>query len=241
MSTHQEWTTHALNSCNSTFNEARRHAPWSIITTRRQLAGRGRFNRQWFGEEGGLWVCYNVPIDENPHWGLLPLLAGVALIDSLRSYAIPGLRLRWPNDLLVGRAKLAGILVEKPAAHMASIGIGVNIANNTLALYGKTSDPPTRLADYCRPCPSVAEYRDALAAAIAHWHARFAADGMAALQAPLTEAVAGSRPVAVITDTHRHCGFFEGVDDTGSPLLRNAQGKSSRIEGISVNRMMELC
>ena len=81
-----------------------------------QKSGRGRFNRKWVGEEGGLWSSFTVPLDTaaGVHWGHLPLVAGLALLNMLRSMGIANARLRWPNDVLIGKSKLAGILVERP-------------------------------------------------------------------------------------------------------------------------------
>ena len=51
-----------------------------------QTRGRGRFNRAWFGDQGGLWATYNLPLDPkaNRHWGALPLVAGAAVIEALK-------------------------------------------------------------------------------------------------------------------------------------------------------------
>ena len=127
-----KWNIKKLDECESTFTEARRLPAWSMVSCVRQHKGRGRFNRTWYGEEGGLWVNYNLPIDPKSDrpWGLMPLVAGVALIDTLAAYHIKGLRLRWPNDLLVKRNKLAGILVERPSQNMVSVGIGINVFIN---------------------------------------------------------------------------------------------------------------
>ncbi|MBK9992161.1 MAG: hypothetical protein IPP19_15920 [Verrucomicrobia bacterium] len=62
-------------------------------------------------------------------WSILPLGAGWAVIDALREIGITGLRLRWPNDILAGRRKLAGLLVEQYQPETAVIGVGINIAN----------------------------------------------------------------------------------------------------------------
>lgn len=72
-------------------------------------------------------------------------------------------RLRWPNDLLVGRSKLAGILVERPSDHMAVIGIGVNVFNDVAGIAGMVQDPPARLSDLLPDCPSVHGVMAALA------------------------------------------------------------------------------
>ena len=81
--------------------------------------------------------------------GICPSSQGLALLDMLRDMGIRNARLRWPNDLLVGRSKLAGILVERPSDHMAVIGIGVNVFNDVTGIAGMVQDPPARLV---RPC-----------------------------------------------------------------------------------------
>lgn len=228
--------------CESTFNVARKLPAWTVVSSIRQTKGRGRFNRTWFGEEGGLWATYNLPIDPaSPrHWGLLPLVAGAAIMDSLRAYRIPELRLRWPNDVLIGKTKLAGILVERPSTTMASIGIGVNMFNNVNALDGLTLDPPTRLADHVAACPSVSKFRTILGDCIAETYHYFLEGGLEAIS-PMLEAAWGERrPVVAITDTERICGFFAGVEDDGSPILSRPDGTRITVPGITVNRLKEL-
>lgn len=108
--------------------------PGHIAVCRVQTGGRGRFNRKWIGEEGGLWASFTVPLSApedtaaDVHWGHLPLVAGLALFNMLRGMGLDSVRLRWPNDLLAGKSKLAGILVERPAENMAVIGIGINVS-----------------------------------------------------------------------------------------------------------------
>ncbi len=236
------WTVVQLDECPSTFDAARRLPPWTVVSCTRQSRGRGRFNRTWFGEEGGLWASYNVPLDPaSPrHWGLLPLVAGAALMSALSTCEIPGLRLRWPNDVLVGRAKLAGILVERPAATMASIGIGINVRNNVAALAGKTQDPPARLADLVPACPSVETLRTLLGQHLTESFRQFCEGGLEALAGTLDAAWGESRPVVAITDTERLCGFFAGIEADGSPILRRADGSTFTVPGIRVMRLREL-
>ncbi|MEO0033744.1 MAG: hypothetical protein RIS94_3502, partial [Pseudomonadota bacterium] len=97
----------------------------------RQSAGRGRAGRSWsdgFGNLMGSTVVHLRASDVMPQ--TLALVAGVAAYRSVVASA-PGLAdlaLKWPNDLLVGQAKLAGILLERHADHVV-VGIGVNLAN----------------------------------------------------------------------------------------------------------------
>ncbi len=237
-----KWDIKELEECESTFNEARRLPAWTIVSTRRQTRGRGRFNRAWIGNTGGLWATYNLPLDvsANRHWGLLPLVAGAAIIEALRAYDIKGLRLRWPNDVLVGRAKLAGILVERPASNMASIGIGVNMFNDIAAMQGVTSDPVTRMCELVPACPSVEKFRTLLGDVMAELFDYFVESGLEGVRPVLDSAWGDSRPVVAITDTERITGFFAGVEQDGSPILRRADGSCITVPGITVNRLKEL-
>lgn len=237
-----QWQVEELEECESTFNEARHRPAWWVVSAVRQSNGRGRFNRTWFGEPGGLWATFNVPIEPElrVNWGLLPLVAGVAIMRALQPYSIEGLRLRWPNDVLIGRAKLAGILVERPAERLGSIGIGLNIRNDVQSLVGRVQDPPTRLANWVVPCPGVAEWRGALAEALYAVYQEFVQGGAEALAPLLAAAWGGERPVEVITDAGSFFGDFTGVMPDGSPVLRVADGSLQVVPGIQVNRMKEL-
>ena len=236
----RDWQTVELETCDSTFTEARRHPAWTIVATKSQTNGRGRFNRAWFGEEGGLWMSCNLPLQGERPWGMLPLVAGAALFRALAPFRIAGLRLRWPNDLMVRRGKLAGILVERPAADLASVGIGMNVFNNVLSLHGRTSDVPVRLADLVPECPPLPQLRTLVADALAETFDAFAGRGVAALLPLLEPAWGPSLPVVAITDDDRICGFFHGICEDGSPILRRADGSLLAVPGISVNALREL-
>ena len=96
----------------------------------RQTSGRGRQGRTWFDGAGnfmGSTVVRVGPGDPAP--GSLALLAGLALHEVISRRLVPPqqARLKWPNDLLVGGAKLAGILLER-VTDCVIVGIGVNLA-----------------------------------------------------------------------------------------------------------------
>jgi biotin-(acetyl-CoA carboxylase) ligase len=86
------------------------------IMARRQTAGRGRSDRQWVSAPRNLHASLLIRLDCPPTAvPQLSLLAGVATVDAIRQAAgggPEGLRLKWPNDILIGHAKCAGILVQ---------------------------------------------------------------------------------------------------------------------------------
>lgn len=102
-----------------------------------QTAGRGRRGREWFSPLGsGLYVSVILrpaACDPSPAWlaSRIPLVAGVALAEGVRASSGLPVELKWPNDLVVERRKLAGILAEmSPGTSSAPgvvLGIGINV------------------------------------------------------------------------------------------------------------------
>ncbi|MGI5247253.1 biotin--[acetyl-CoA-carboxylase] ligase [Dactylosporangium sp. CA-139066] len=100
-----------------------------VIAAERQSAGRGRLDRQWQSPpRAGLMLSVLLRPDLPPsRLGWLPLLAGVALAESVRRVARIDAYLKWPNDLLLrGDRKTAGILAEA-ADGAVVLGIGLNV------------------------------------------------------------------------------------------------------------------
>ncbi len=94
----------------------------TLVTAARQTAGRGRQGRSWVAPSGRALLC-SLVLRHAPR--LLPLAAGVAVAD----VAGPEALVKWPNDVLLERRKVAGILVEgRPQERWAVLGIGLNVA-----------------------------------------------------------------------------------------------------------------
>jgi BirA family biotin operon repressor/biotin-[acetyl-CoA-carboxylase] ligase len=126
-----------LDETDSTNDEARRlidsgeRGPLWIVA-RRQTKGRGRLGRAWVSPKGNLHASFIFSGFDSVIVGpQLGFVAGVTAIRALRAVAgAQALLLKWPNDLLLDRAKLGGILLEciDRAGPIAILGIGVNIA-----------------------------------------------------------------------------------------------------------------
>jgi BirA family biotin operon repressor/biotin-[acetyl-CoA-carboxylase] ligase len=193
----------------------------------RQTAGRGRAGRSWVSEPGNLHaslaVCCMAPLDRA---GELSLVSGISLIDAIRSLSAlqpdAGLRLKWPNDLLVGTAKAGGILVESTTARgqpgfLAVIGFGVNI----VAYPAELGRMVTSLGA-CGAQISAGELLDILACRIGEWLEIW--DGGAGFdrirRAWLERAGPLGEPITVNTSRGVLAGSFEGLSDSGALLLR---------------------
>ncbi|GLK45056.1 MULTISPECIES: biotin--[acetyl-CoA-carboxylase] ligase [Novosphingobium] len=95
----------------------------------RQNAGRGRLGRVWDDGAGnfmGSTVVRIAPGDPSP--ATLALLTGLAVHEALSRFVSAGLMLKWPNDLLLHEAKVAGILLEMVSG-VVIVGIGVNLVH----------------------------------------------------------------------------------------------------------------
>jgi BirA family transcriptional regulator, biotin operon repressor / biotin---[acetyl-CoA-carboxylase] ligase len=113
----------------------------TVVVADYQAAGRGRRGRAWDAPAGtGLLTSVLVrPRSAREHWGGYSLVSALAVTDALARVAGLGARLKWPNDVLVGGRKIAGILLESrmPAgvsdtgpsgtAGVIAVGIGVNL------------------------------------------------------------------------------------------------------------------
>lgn len=121
-------------------------AEGQVLVAEGQTAGRGRMGRSWTSVPGAS-LTFSVllrPSSVPPaRRGWLPLLTGVAVASALRSaVAVPAM-LKWPNDVLVGGRKLAGILAEQsPDGSTVVVGVGLNVATPEDALPASPSGLP---------------------------------------------------------------------------------------------------
>jgi BirA family biotin operon repressor/biotin-[acetyl-CoA-carboxylase] ligase len=109
-----------LRSVTSTQDVARELPIGSIVIADHQTAGRGRHDRRWEAPEGTALLVSFV-LAPQP---LLSLAAGVAAAEACG----PGVRLKWPNDLLLDHRKVGGILVET-TPERAICGVGINLTS----------------------------------------------------------------------------------------------------------------
>ena len=200
----------------------------------RQVAGRGRQGRAWFDGAGnfmGSTVVHSAPGDPPAH--TLSLLAGVALYETLLpTLSDPSqLMLKWPNDLLLGRAKLAGILLER-AGDATVVGIGVN-----LRAAPELPDRETvALSDHAPP-PSRDTFAESLAASFATELERWRTYGLEPL---LRRWQAAATPLGTPLAVHEPdgalvSGRYAGLANDGSLLLRLDNGERRAIHAGDVS------
>lgn len=100
-----------------------------VVVADAQSAGRGRLDRSWWSEPGrSLLASWLVrPSLDVERWPALTLVAGLAAARALIAAGGIDVRLKWPNDLLVGGRKLGGLLAETNGRGALVVGLGVNV------------------------------------------------------------------------------------------------------------------
>jgi BirA family biotin operon repressor/biotin-[acetyl-CoA-carboxylase] ligase len=228
-------------------DRAREGAPeLSVVAADVQRSGRGRQGRTWASPRGNLYVSVLLRPPARAA-GLIPLAAGVAVCEALASFGVSA-RLKWPNDVLVGEKKIAGILAEASSGQASGaalagapmsvdwvvLGLGLNLddgpglpaeATSVRALTGRVV--PTAAAAAAVLLRVRVWYRSlargASAAVVDAWRER-----AVPWWGCLVEATAGERRVR---------GVAKDVDDEGALVLETETGGLERIVSGEISRV----
>ena len=197
-----------------------------------QTAGRGRLGRVWTSPRGNLYASLALrdpcPPERAPELGFV---AGVALAAATRAMVgpVPGLGLKWPNDLMASGAKLSGMLLEATrlpsGAFAAVIGIGVNCRSHPQGLAYPTTDLEALQPGAGDPAGLFAHLSDEMARTLSLW-ARGA--GFGALREQWLGAALGlGGPIRVALGQRTVEGVFETIDPHGRLVVLTANGSVS--------------
>jgi BirA family biotin operon repressor/biotin-[acetyl-CoA-carboxylase] ligase len=211
--------------------EALHEGHWLIAD--RQSAGRGRQGRAWFDGHGnfmGSTVVHLRPGD--PPRPTLALVAGLALHEAvaIRLPPPPQALLKWPNDVMIGPAKLAGILLEG-VGEAVVVGVGAN-----LALAPEVPGRETISLAAFGPAPDRDAFALDLAAAFAAGLERWRSYGLAATVARWSAVAHTPGTILSVGEPGETSleGEFAGLDDAGALLLRLADGTTRTIHAGEV-------
>ena len=210
-----------------------------VLAAEAQTAGRGRRGRRWHSTPGSdltfsIAVSLRRPARE---LAALSLAAGVAVTRALRAAGVRGAALKWPNDIVVGGAKLGGILVETRADNggtRAVFGVGINCRRSP-ALSARLRRPVAALEEFIRPDRN--RLLHDIAAELIDLLPQFEARGFDALRAEweALDAYAGQRILVRFADGRTLSGIASGVGDDGALRLRNRGGMHS----VSTGRVVQ--
>lgn len=232
-----------LDVVGSTNDEAQRFAlagepAGLIVTATEQTSGRGRQRRVWLSPVGGLYCTFllrpQCPPVQAPELGFVAAVAVAEAVGVLLG-SRERISCKWPNDVLVGGHKIAGILVESATSagnqlDFVVMGIGINLSGHPDP--AEVMYPATSLAAEGAGNVSPAAALTPLAEAVARWLAQWEAQGFA----PVREAWKGlaHRPgehLMISLGNGALEGEFIDLDRDGALLLQTATGRRTVTTG----------
>ncbi|MGO9545115.1 MAG: biotin--[acetyl-CoA-carboxylase] ligase [Rhodomicrobium sp.] len=199
------------------------------IVADEQTSGRGRCGRRWDSPKGNLYASLLLRLNASAGVATqLSFVAALAAYDAIASFLPPArfesLRLKWPNDVMLGSAKVAGILIESlPDAGgnglAAIVGIGINVSTAPAG----TGRPVAALGSDPAACPAVFQ---ALASAFEIWLSRWdEGRGFGGVrEAWLAHGHEAGEPIGVSLNGTSIQGRFRGVDQRGALQLETEPG-----------------
>jgi BirA family biotin operon repressor/biotin-[acetyl-CoA-carboxylase] ligase len=218
------------------------------FVTSEQTAGRGRRQRPWIAPRGNLASSILEVMDISPAVAAtLGFAAGLALEAALQRVSVEAslrsagsehmkFALKWPNDVLAGRQKLAGILLEAEAVAGDRLAVVVGIGTNVVAAPEGTPTPATSLATLGITIGAeelFAELSDAWADYRGIWDQ---GRGFGEIRRLWLERAAGlGQPVAIQTGDSAVEGIFDTIDETGCMIVRTSDGRRVPISAGDVH------
>jgi BirA family biotin operon repressor/biotin-[acetyl-CoA-carboxylase] ligase len=211
-----------------------------LLLADEQTAGRGRRGRRWHAIPGqgltfSLAVALRRPLRE---LSALPLVAGVAVARALHAFGVTRASLKWPNDIVVGDAKLGGILVETKShrgAVKAVIGVGINL-RGAAALRTRLRREVAALEQF-GAVPDPVRLATAIGDALLESLAGFEARGLDAVRGEWQrlDAHAGRKLRVRLADGRVVTGVASGLDADGALRLATRGGIRAVRSGRVVN------
>lgn len=216
-------------------NEAR-HA--TCVAANLQTSGRGRRGRTWHAGLGAsltFSLLWRFQCGASALSGL-SLAVGIALMRSLHEFGISSSQLKWPNDVLINRKKLAGILIELqgdmegPSTAVIGIGINLNLPDN---LKQQIDQPVTDLASIFNDTINPNHLLAILLKHLSNVLLTFEQDGFAALRDEWTQhhAYHEQEVRMLMPDGREIHGVVQGITEDGSLLVTTTEGVQRFISG----------
>lgn len=195
----------------------------TVVWAARQAAGRGRHTRGWESPEGNLYASTVLrPGGPAARAGQLAFVVALALAEGIAATA-PALdiRVKWPNDLLIRRRKVSGILLESAVAADGSLawvvaGTGVNLTSHPDGAGFMATSLAAEGASQVAPAALLSAY----AAALDQWLGRWQTEGFGPVRSAwLKRAVGLGEDIVVRLDRETLAGRFADLDPRGALVL----------------------
>lgn len=226
----------------STNNEAKRKAEagaghGTLVVSEIQTAGKGRRGRNWVSAKGdGIWMSLILKPDIEPaNASMLTLVMALAVVSAIRGLTGAKAEIKWPNDIVLNKKKVCGILTEMSAEpdlinHIV-VGVGINVHNEKFpddiqdkatSIFAETGNKITR-----------AELIALTLKRFEHYYAQFCRfqDMTALLEEYNDQLVNTGREVAVLDPKQEYRGTARGINGRGELMVQTEDGMRNVASG----------
>lgn len=231
----------------TTQSVARELSVWSAVIAEIQTGGRGQYDRTFVSDAGGFYLTAVLPFDgDSARWRGFALAVGWAVRAKLLAAGITDVRMRWPNDLMIGTHKVGGILVEQGGRHTLLVGMGINVGNQPWLRDEALRGIATRLVDQPGCSLMTPDQLEApILTALAEAYGDFIrSGGLAGLVTTLNGGWSDSRRVELTLGEgplpEVLVGSFLGIDREGNLLIKTASQAIVTVPENRVKRLREL-
>lgn len=207
------------------------------VLAERQTAGRGRRGRAWLSRPGNFFASLLLTSPAPPRcWPQLSMVAALAIYDAISELAsalIPGITIKWPNDLLLGQAKFAGILIEGEGVTdgAVAIGIGVNCVSHPVSTDLRATDLAAAGVSIT-PGMLIGSLSAKMIGRLEQWNR---GEGFPGVRADWIARAAGLGEIVCIRLADRELsGRFETLDENGGLVLRAANGRTQLVSAADM-------
>jgi BirA family transcriptional regulator, biotin operon repressor / biotin---[acetyl-CoA-carboxylase] ligase len=214
---------------------AREGAPEGVVVVAdEQTAGRGRRGRRWISPRGGLYLSIVLrPCLDTHVASHVTLMTGVAVRDGIVGTTGLSTELKWPNDVMVRRRKLGGILAEGWSLgtpdQFVVVGIGVNVLRS--AFPPGVAERATSIEEETGQAADRSALRDCVLAAFSARYEQLCAGDADGILRAWRDASPSAYGARVAWDDGAKRGITAGIDDSGALLIENDGGIERVIAG----------
>lgn len=203
---------------------ARKGVPhFSAVVADRQSKGRGRLDRQWYSENGGVYFTIIIRPEIAPVMSFkFGFSASVALVRVIREFYVADAKIKWPNDILVDKKKLSGMLsemeTESDLVKYMNIGMGINVNNDPRA----AEPEATSLKIFLKRNVSRVKLLERFLNEFESILSRIESEDIVSMWKQYSDTL--NRPVKIVTIHEQIEGIARDVDETGALVLELSDG-----------------
>ncbi len=233
METIDGWCCYWLKEVDSTNDEIKKYCSDGgnkiVVCAEKQVAGRGRRGHSWLFLSGNLFFSMAFEFDIR-HAGKIAIISGLSLLQTIKQVKENAdVLLKWPNDVLLNKAKVSGILLEKGSGEYLIVGIGVNVAQSPCS--NELCYQVTSLAEAGIKIEKDAFLRRYIKVFLQNL-SLLQTQGFAVLRKEWLKNAKGLEQEIIVRQNGKEKkGIFKGIDENAALLMATSQGIEKIVAG----------